>query len=170
MTPTDFRFCPRCGQPLVEQAAFGRLRPVCAACGFVQFRDPKVAAAVLLSHNGQVLLIRRAVDPGAACGRCRPASSRSMSCPNEAAAREALEETGLHVAIGDLLRIRLMTNPDKPGLLLTYRGQVIGGDLQANDDVSEARWFSADEIPWDELAFETTRESLRDWLAATTDR
>ena len=165
MSFSDFRFCPRCGQPLVEKDAFGRLRPVCAACGFVHFRDPKVAAAVLLSNNDQVLLIRRAVDPGRGLWALPAGFVEVDELPDEAAAREALEETGLHVEIGDLLRIRRMTNPDKPGLLLTYRGEIIGGNLQANDDVSEARWFGAAEIPWDELAFETTHESLRDWLA-----
>jgi ADP-ribose pyrophosphatase YjhB (NUDIX family) len=164
MTPPVFRFCPRCGQPLIEQESFGRLRPVCAACGFVHFRDPKVAAAVLLSDNGRVLLIRRAVDPGRGQWALPAGFVEVNELPHEAAGREALEETGLHVAVGDLLGIRLMANPDKPGLLLTYRGRVVHGQLQANDDVSEARWFGADELPWDELAFETTRESLYEWV------
>ncbi|HSN75199.1 MAG TPA: NUDIX domain-containing protein, partial [Anaerolineae bacterium] len=113
----------------------------------MQFRDPKVAAAVLLSDNGRVLLIRRAVDPGRGLWALPAGFVEVDELPHEAAAREALEETGLHVEIGDLLRIRRMTNPAKPGLLLTYSGLVIGGHLQANDDVSEARWFGADELP-----------------------
>ena len=166
MTPPDYRYCPRCGQPLGQKEAFGRLRPACMGCGFVQFLDPKVAAAVLLSENGCVLLIRRAVDPQ--IGRwALPAGFVEVDeLPHEAAAREALEETGLHVEVGDLLRIRRLANPNKPGLLLTYRGQVTGGRLQPADDVSEVRWFAAPEIPWDELAFETTRETLHDWLAS----
>jgi ADP-ribose pyrophosphatase YjhB (NUDIX family) len=131
----------------------------------VHFRDPKVAAAVLVSDNGRVLLIRRAVDPGRGLWALPAGFVEVNELPHEAAAREALEETGLHVAIGELSSIRLMTNPDKPGLLLTYRGKVVGGHLQADDDVSEARWFGAGDLPWDELAFETTRESLREWLA-----
>jgi ADP-ribose pyrophosphatase YjhB (NUDIX family) len=131
----------------------------------VNFRDPKVAAAVLVSDNGRVLLIRRAVDPGRGLWALPAGFVEVGELPHEAAAREALEETGLHVEIGDLLSIRLMTNPDKPGLLLTYRGRAVGGQMQANDDVSDARWFGVGELPWDELAFETTRESLREWLA-----
>jgi ADP-ribose pyrophosphatase YjhB (NUDIX family) len=131
----------------------------------VHFRDPKVAAAVLLSDRDRVLLVQRAVDPRRGYWALPAGFVEVDELPDEAAAREALEETGLHVVVGDLLRIRRMTNPDKPGLLLTYRGQVIGGELQASDDVSAARWFSAAEIPWDELAFETTHESLREWIA-----
>lgn len=164
MQPSDYRFCPRCGQPLTQQESFGRLRPVCAACGFVHFRDPKVAAAVLLTDQDRVLLVQRAVDPRRGYWALPAGFVEVDELPHEAAAREALEETGLHVDVGNLLRIRRMTNPDKPGLLLTYQGRVIGGDLQAHDDVSAARWFSANEIPWNELAFETTRESLSEWL------
>lgn len=170
MQPSDYRFCPRCGQPLTQREAFGRLRSVCPACGFVHFRDPKVAAAVLLCDRERVLLVQRAVDPRRGYWALPAGFVEVDELPDEAAAREALEETGLHVVVGDLLRIRRMTNPDKPGLLLTYRGQVIGGDLQASDDVSEARWFSAADIPWDELAFESTRESLREWLAVNGDQ
>ncbi len=170
MQPFDYRFCPACGQPLIRREAFGRLRAACAACGFVHFRDPKVAAAVLLSDQGRVLLVRRAVDPRRGFWALPAGFVEVDELPDEAAAREALEETGLHVAVGDLLRIRRTSNPDKPGMLLTYRGQVMGGALQASDDVSEARWFSAHEIPWNELAFETTHESLRQWLAAGSEQ
>ncbi len=143
---------------------------MCAACGFVHFRDPKVAAAVLVSDSGRVLLIRRAVDPGRGLWALPAGFVEIGELPDEAAAREALEETGLHVAVDNLLGIRLITNPAKPGLLLTYSGQAMGGHLQANDDVSEARWFDAGEIPWDELAFETTLDSLREWMAKTGER
>jgi len=168
MPPVDYRFCPACGQPLTQREAFGRPRAACNACGFVHFRDPKVAAAVLLGDQGRVLLVRRAVDPRRGFWALPAGFVEVDELPDEAVAREALEETGLHVAVGNLLRIRRTSNPDKPGLLLTYQGQVIGGALQASDDVSEARWFSAQEIPWDDLAFETTRESLHDWLAANS--
>jgi ADP-ribose pyrophosphatase YjhB (NUDIX family) len=165
MTPFEYRFCPRCGQRLTEREAFGLLRPVCAACGFVHFRDPKVAAAVLLDQDGRVLLIRRNVDPRRGFWALPAGFVEVDELPDEAAMREVLEETGLHVTIDRLLSIRRMANPDKPGILLTYQGQVNGGQLQAADDVSEACWFAAGEIPWDELAFETTRNSLRAWLA-----
>ena len=33
----------------------------------------------------------------------------------------------------------------------------------------EARWFRPEDIPWDELAYETTNWALRDWLKARRD-
>ncbi|MER2599089.1 MAG: NUDIX hydrolase [Caldilineales bacterium] len=160
----SFIFCPFCATPLEQRAAHGLLRPVCPACDFVQFHDPKVAAAVLLTQDDSVLLIRRAVDPRQGFWALPAGFVEQHELPHEAAAREALEETGLAVTVGELMRIRRTSNPHKPGFLLTYRGEVTGGHLQAADDVSEARWFAAADIPWDELAFETTRESLVAWL------
>ena len=170
MQSIDYRYCPRCGQQLTERTVFGLARPVCPACGFVHFRDPKVAAAVLLGDAGRVLLIRRDVDPRRGYWALPAGFVEVDELPDEAAAREALEETGLQVAIGALLSIQRMTNPDKPGILLTYQGQITGGQLQASDDASEARWFDADKIPWDELAFETTRRSLTAWVTVNGER
>ncbi|KKL14624.1 hypothetical protein LCGC14_2513800, partial [marine sediment metagenome] len=33
----------------------------------------------------------------------------------------------------------------------------------------EARWFRPEDIPWDELAYETTNWALRDWLKGRRD-
>lgn len=161
----DYRFCPRCGQPLHIQFSFGLNRPVCAACGFVHFRDPKVAAAALVAQNGHILLVRRAVDPRQGYWALPAGFVDSDELPDHAAAREALEETGLHIAVEGLLDIRRIANPDKPGFLMIYRGHVVGGALQPGDDVTDARWFAPDELSWDELAFESTRDMVRLWLA-----
>ncbi len=162
---TDYRFCPRCGAALELKVAFGQERPVCAACGFVYFRDPKVAAAVLVSDNGRVLLVRRGVTPQLGFWALPAGFVDPGELPDQTAAREALEETGLHIAVDSLLQIRLMTNPEKPGFLMIYRGHPAGGALQPGDDVTEVRWFGPDEIPWHELAFESTHDMVRLWLA-----
>jgi hypothetical protein len=38
--------------------------------------------------------------------------------------------------------------------------------LEPGREALEARWFEPDEIPWDDLAYDTTRWALRDWLEA----
>lgn len=161
----DYRFCPRCGQPLVKKFAFGHVRPVCEACGFVHFRDPKVAAAVLVTDNGQILLVRRGVAPKLGCWALPAGFVEADELPDQTAAREALEETGLQVAIDRLVNVRRMSNPEKPGFLMIYRGHQVGGALRPGDDVTEVRWFAPHEIPWAELAFESTHDMVRLWLA-----
>ncbi len=50
----DIKYCPRCAALLIEAQRRGRLRPVCPACDWIFFPDPKVAAAVLVEQLGKV--------------------------------------------------------------------------------------------------------------------
>jgi ADP-ribose pyrophosphatase YjhB (NUDIX family) len=52
------------------------------------------------------------------------------------------------------------------GILLVYRAEPVAGELTPHDDVSAARWFWSEEIPWDELAFESTARFLKGWVAS----
>ena len=63
LTMNPFLFCPYCATPLQTRLLFGKERPACNACGFVQFQDPKVAASALLTEGDHVLLICRGVPP-----------------------------------------------------------------------------------------------------------
>ena len=57
---------------------------------------------------------------------------------------------------------------ERRGILLLYRAEPVASIAQAapaaGDDVSDVRWFAPDTIPWDEIAFESTAETLRAWL------
>ena len=41
---------------------------------------------------------------------------------------------------------------------------MISGELAVDDEGLEIREFDLDEIPWDDLAFRSTREGLRDYI------
>lgn len=141
------------------------MRPACETCGFIHFRDPKVAVAVLVSAKRQVLLVRRAVTPRLGYWALPAGFVDADELPAATAVREVREETGLEIAVDELLDIQPMPNPDKPGFVIVYRGRLLGGELQAQDDVSEACWFAPDQVPWDELAFDSTRQAVELWLA-----
>jgi len=159
----EMNYCPRCGYELVDQEAFGRMRRVCPACGFVFFRDPKVAVSVLLEKRGEVLLVRRAVIPRIGYWALPAGYMEWDEEPRQAALREVAEETGLEVELTGLLDVFPINNPNARGALIVFRGRPIGGTPAPTDDVSEVRWFSAKEIPWDELAFDSTRQVLQQW-------
>jgi hypothetical protein len=42
----------------------------------------------------------------------------------------------------------------------------VSGTITARSDVSEARWFSRDAIPWRRIGFASIRRALRDYLRA----
>jgi 8-oxo-dGTP diphosphatase len=163
---TPMRFCPHCTHPLEERVAFDRLRSVCPACGFVDFRAPKVGVSALITEeNGQLLLIRRAVPPGK--GKwCLPSGFVEWDeSPEQAVVRECAEETGLVVTEPWLFEVRYYSDDFRgPGINLTYRAEVAGGVLRAGDDAAEVRYFAPGELPAaEDLAFASHRSLLEPW-------
>ncbi|MGC8780779.1 MAG: NUDIX domain-containing protein [Anaerolineae bacterium] len=163
-----FTYCPRCAAPLADDFLFGRMRRHCRYCGFIQFQDPKVAVAGLISDGKRVLLVRRAAVPRIGFWALPAGYMDADEWPEEAVVREIAEETGIAVAVVGLHSIAALGGwEERRGILLIYRARPVGGTLTARDDVNEARWFAAHEIPWDELAFESTAQVLREWTTST---
>lgn len=158
---SDTIHCAFCGAHTQEQAIDGRQRPVCTACGQVTYLDPKLAVAVLITQEGQVLLGKRGPGtrapgkwgfPGGFVERGERVES--------AAAREALEETGLEVAIERLLG--LYSSDGETVVLAVYQASVVAGQPQAADDLTALAWFPFTALP--ELAFPRDRQILGAWL------
>lgn len=162
-----YTYCPQCGAPLADGMKFGRVRRLCRYCGFIHFDDPKVAVAALVSGGGRVLLVRRAAIPRIGYWALPAGYMDADELPEEALAREIVEETGVTVRVLGLHAIAPLAGwAQRRGILLLYRAEPVGGALAPADDVSEVAWFTADEIPWAALAFESTAQFLREWVLA----
>jgi ADP-ribose pyrophosphatase YjhB (NUDIX family) len=159
----EMNYCPRCAHPLEDRFLFGRTRRACPGCGFIFFQDHKVATGVLVEQDGEVLLVRRAVDPKQGWW-CIPSGFVEYDeAPEEAAIRECEEETGLDVRLTGLLDVYHYRSDFRgSGILIVYRAKVVGGELRPGDDASEARFFGPAELP-QEIAFASNREALRRW-------
>ena len=156
---TDVNFCPRCGTKVEHAVCFGQERPVCPACGYIHFADPKVAVAVLVEQNGRVLLVRRINAPFQGLWTLPAGFVNAGEDPAQAAERECKEETGLNVRVTRLLDVVAgREHPRGADFVIAYRAKVISGELQAGDDVDRAAWFDRDQLP--DLAFEATRKIL----------
>ncbi|PKN93241.1 MAG: DNA mismatch repair protein MutT [Chloroflexi bacterium HGW-Chloroflexi-6] len=155
----DIRFCPSCATALVSREKFGQSRPVCPACGWVYFDDPKVAAAALIVQNGKILLVRRVNEPHRGQWTLPAGFINGGEDPARAAIRECLEETGLEVRITALLDIYARReHPRGADFVIFYQAEIEGGTLQPADDADAAEWFSPEDLP--PLAFEATRYIL----------
>jgi 8-oxo-dGTP diphosphatase len=159
MIQEPINFCPRCGAPVIRAQRYGRIRPVCPACGWIYFADPKVAVAILVQKDGQILLVRRANDPQRGLWTLPAGFVDAGEDPVQAAAREALEETGLRVQIGTLLDVMFgQEHPSGAHIVLFYRGEIISGEIHAQDDVDRAAFYNLNQLP--PLAFSTTQRLL----------
>jgi 8-oxo-dGTP diphosphatase len=166
-----FRFCPSCGGPLASRSLkTGEPdRLVCGRCDYVFYLDPKVAVGTIVDDGqGRVLLIRRAIEPG--YGRwVFPGGYVDRGEPVEAAAlREALEESGLVVRLLGLVDV--YSYQGRVPIILVYAASYVSGEIRLDEEGLEARWFPSSEVPWDELAFRSTSEGLRDYLTGRLHR
>jgi ADP-ribose pyrophosphatase YjhB (NUDIX family) len=171
-----YTFCPRCSAPLAEGERFGRTRRYCRYCGFIHFVEPKVAVAALVSNGERVLLVRRKAIPRIGYWALPAGYMDVDELPEEALVREVAEETGVAVRVISLEGIAPLAGwQERRGILVLYRAEPAGVDAEtgdgviAGDDVSEARWFSRDEVPWDELAFESTAEYVAAWASTSRE-
>jgi len=162
-----YRFCPKCGH-LLE----GRLikpgepeRLVCTACGFIFYLDSKVAVGTVPILEGRVVLLRRAIHPGYGKWVFPGGFVDRGETAEAAAVRETMEEVNLEVRPAGLLNV--YSYPGRPVIVIVYRVEVLGGDLRAGEEALEVAAFSPGEIPWEELAFPSTRDALRDLLGCT---
>jgi ADP-ribose pyrophosphatase YjhB (NUDIX family) len=166
LRPDTLRFCPLCGGALVRRVVPPDMRehPVCGGCEFVFYLHPKVVAATIPVRDGRVLLTRRAIEPARGLWTFPGGYVDWGEDVAAAARREMVEEVRLDVEIGQLVGI--YSYPDTPVVIVVYQAVVPDGlEPEANDhEVLELAYFTPAEIPWEALAFRSTREALRDWL------
>jgi mutator protein MutT len=162
-----FRHCPRCGDALQARRlkAGEPDRLCCGGCEFVFYLDPKVAAGIIVTHQGRIVLLRRAIEPRYGAWVFPGGFVDRGEHPEEAAVREAEEEAGVGVTLEGLLGI-YSHPPGSPVILVVYHGLVISGEPEALDESLEVGLFPPEALPWPELAFDTTRLALADYLAA----
>ena len=111
----------------------------------------------------RLVLVRRAIEPG--YGKwVFPGGYVDRGEPlTVAAIREAREECGLDVRLDGLVNV--YSYPGRAPVIVVYAATAIGGRLEVDDEGLEAAEVKPNAIPWDELAFRSTHEALRDYLA-----
>ncbi|HJU06108.1 MAG TPA: NUDIX hydrolase [Nitrospiraceae bacterium] len=160
----EYSFCPKCGGGLAGRRikASEPERLVCQACKFVFFIDPKVAVGTIVPLDGRLLLLKRGIEPAYGKWVFPGGFVDRGERVEEAAVRETREESRVEVRISRLLNI--YSYPNHPVIIIVYVGEVIGGRPDAGDETLEAHTFAAHEIPWNDLAFPSTAQALRDYL------
>jgi 8-oxo-dGTP diphosphatase len=165
LSPDTMRFCPLCAAALTRAPVppDQREQSVCPACKFVFYLNPKVVAGTIPEQDGALLLTRRAIHPGYGLWTFPGGFVDFGESVTDAAVRETFEETGLTVDITGLLNV--YSYPGSP-VIIVYTARVTGGALTPCAENDLVEWVKAEAIPWDALAFPSTRDALREWTAA----
>jgi 8-oxo-dGTP diphosphatase len=158
-----FRFCPVCGgefrSTVLKENEPPRL--VCNACEFVFYLDPKLVACAIVEIEDKIVLLKRGISPekgkwvipGGYVDRGEEVES--------AAIRETKEECGIDISLKDLLGV--YSYPGYLEVVIVYLAEYESGELIAGDENTASRLLSPDEIPWESLAFESTKDALKDY-------
>ncbi len=156
-------FCPICGQRLDWREEGGRRRQACENCGYVHYVNPVPAVGIIIEMEDGVVLIRRSHPPHKDEWTLPSGYIEADESAEDAAVREAQEETGLSVEIVSMVGVNSFPEgPPISGIMIFFRARPIGGELRAGDDADEAKVFSLSEIPV--LPFRTHREAMAQYL------
>jgi ADP-ribose pyrophosphatase YjhB (NUDIX family) len=161
----EFRFCPKCGGALARRhlKVSEPARRVCETCTFIFYDDPKVAACTIPVLDNKIVLLKRGIEPSYGKWVFPGGFLDAGERVEDAALRETWEEVNLHVEVTRLLNV--YSYPGYPVIVIVYLAKVVGGQLQAMDETLEVQTFAPAEIPWDELAFPSTRDALTEYVA-----
>ncbi len=134
--PPPLKFCPQCAAPLAIQDG-------CTVCGWIHYRDPKVAVVVLAADDqDRLLYVRRNHQPAMYCWAWPSGFVDAGERVEDAAVREVREETGIEVEIGELLGVWSTTGDQT--VVIAYRAVAKGGALRPGPEALAAAWVSLD--------------------------
>ena len=160
------KHCRACGTAVelrVPDDGDTRERAVCPACGTIHYVNPLLVVGTVPYLGDQVLLCKRAIEPRYGKWTLPAGFMELDETTAEGAARETDEEAGAQIEMGPLFSL---LNVRRVGQVhLFYRATLLSDQFNPGYETIEARLFTEDEIPWDELAFRTVRETLLRFFA-----
>jgi ADP-ribose pyrophosphatase YjhB (NUDIX family) len=164
MSANDWRFCPRCAGRMAPSIMKDgeEPRPACPACGFVLYLNPRLAACTIPNLDGGLVLARRGISPEQGKWTLPGGFVERGESLAEAALRETFEEINLRVSLIGILDV--YSFPGSDTVVAVYAADVPSGRPEPGDETTEVQVFAPESLPWDELAFDSTRAALRDYL------
>jgi ADP-ribose pyrophosphatase YjhB (NUDIX family) len=159
------QFCCYCGNRTTISVPAGDHVPrrLCPTCSAVHYENPKIVVGCVPEHEGRILICRRAIEPRYGTWTF-PAGFMEIGETLEAgAARECQEEALATVKIGTLLAV--VNIPEAQQVHVFFRARLTSSAFGAGVESLEAKLVDAADIPWEEIAFPSTRFALEHFLA-----
>ncbi len=166
MTPSPIKHCKQCGTAVehrIPDDGDTKIRAVCPQCKTIHYVNPLNVVGTIPVWGDKVLLCKRNIEPR--FGKWTlPAGFMEMGeTTAQGAARETDEEAGAQFEMQELFSL---VNVARVGQVhLFYRAQLTSDQFQPGVETQEAMLFSEADIPWDELAFRTVKETLERFFA-----
>ncbi len=134
-------------------------RDVCAACGFVDYKNPKIVVGSVVTRGEKILLCKRAIEPRKGYWTLPAGYLELHETAEDGAAREAREEACADIEIERLIAVYSI--PRISQVQLMFRARLKSTQIAAGPESEAVALYEWEEIPWPDLAFPSVGWALR---------
>lgn len=158
------RHCRACGGDVAYRipADDNRERAVCTRCGEIHYENPINVVGTVPVWQDRVLLCRRAIEPRLGLWTLPAGFLELGETTAEGARRETDEEAGARIELGALFTLLNVVRVGQVHLF--YLARLLDTSFAPGPETIEAQLFGEAEIPWEQLAFRTVRETLHHYF------
>ncbi len=158
-------YCSYCGSDkIVKEIPKNEdvLRSVCSNCKTIHYVNPNIIVGCIVEYDGKILLAKRGIEPrmnywNLPCGFLEMSEN-----VEDGAIREVYEETGLQV---EIIKLQTVYNVVHSGqVYLIFSATADNSNFKETFETLESKFFSPDEIPWDEIAFSANTYALKKYI------
>lgn len=163
----EYRFCPKCGS--VADRKLPNLL-ICKNCDYNFYINPAPTNAIILENSrGEILLVKRKFEPMKGFWDLPGGFIEIGESIEESSLREIKEELGIDISEVTYFK----SYPDEylyQGINVKTLGITLVGKISDNaeinpaDDVEEAKFYKKEDISFEEIAFESIKQALRDYI------
>lgn len=157
------KYCSECGQSVSRKTPDGDTheRWVCDTCGLIHYQNPLPVVGCIPERDGKILLCKRAIEPRHGYWTVPAGFMELGESSVQGARRETLEEACAEVEIGHLFAVVDVIDAGQIHLFYTAR---LVSDFSPGEESLEVQMFSEDEIPWDDIAFQSGHYALKKYF------
>jgi ADP-ribose pyrophosphatase YjhB (NUDIX family) len=161
MLRSPIKHCRNCGVAVVYRIPDDgdtKERAICPSCTTIHYENPLNVVGTVAYWGEKVLLCKRNIEPRFGKWTLPAGFLELGETTAQGAARETVEEAGAKIELEGLFSVISVARVGQVHLF--YRARLLSDQFEPGTETIEARLYAENEIPWDEIAFRTVKETL----------
>jgi ADP-ribose pyrophosphatase YjhB (NUDIX family) len=166
MLRSPIKHCKNCGVAVVYRIPDDgdtKERAICPSCATVHYENPLNVVGTVAYWGEKILLCKRNIEPRFGKWTLPAGFLELGETTAQGAARETVEEAGAQIELEGLFSVISVARVGQVHLF--YRARLLSDQFDPGTETIEARLYTENEIPWDEIAFRTVKETLELFFA-----
>lgn len=160
----NIEYCRICGIPMETRIPEDddHARLVCPGCGHIHYENPKLVVGCIPVIGDRLLLCKRNIAPQKGRWTLPAGYLENGESVQDGAVRETLEETRSAVEI--IAPYRMFNLVFVHQIYLMFRAKLLDENFGPTKESTAVRLFHEADIPWEDIAFESIRQTLKDYF------